>query len=54
METPRQVSETLVAVLIDFENIGLDSMQWLFHRAQHTRLCLSEGHLKSQTSDKET
>ncbi len=30
METTRQVSETLVAALIDFENVGLDSIQWLF------------------------
>ncbi len=30
METVRQVSETLVAALIDFENVGLDSIQWLF------------------------
>ena len=30
METTRQVSETLVATLIDFENVGLDSIQWLF------------------------
>jgi uncharacterized protein (TIGR00288 family) len=29
METT-QVSETLVAALIDFENVGLDSIQWLF------------------------
>jgi len=30
METTRQVSEKLVAALIDFENVGLDSIQWLF------------------------
>ena len=30
METTRRVSETLVAALIDFENVGLDSIQWLF------------------------
>ncbi len=30
MEASRQNSETLVAVLVDFENVGLDSMQWLF------------------------
>jgi len=30
METTRQVPETLVAALIDFENVGLDSIQWLF------------------------
>jgi len=30
MEASRQGSETLVAALIDFENVGLDSIQWLF------------------------
>ncbi len=30
METSRQGSETLVAALVDFENVGLDSIQWLF------------------------
>ncbi|MBI4331845.1 MAG: NYN domain-containing protein [Chloroflexi bacterium] len=30
METARQASESLVAALIDFENVGLDSIQWLF------------------------
>ena len=30
MEASRQGSETLVAALVDFENVGLDSIQWLF------------------------
>jgi len=30
MEDPRQGSEKLVAALVDFENVGLDSIQWLF------------------------
>jgi uncharacterized protein (TIGR00288 family) len=30
MEFSRQSVETLVAALIDFENVGLDSIQWLF------------------------
>ena len=30
METTKQNSETLLAALIDFENVGLDSIQWLF------------------------
>lgn len=30
METAAQKSEALVAVLVDFENVGLDSIQWLF------------------------
>jgi len=30
METVGQGNETLVAALIDFENVGLDSIQWLF------------------------
>lgn len=30
METIGQGNETLVAALIDFENVGLDSIQWLF------------------------
>ena len=30
MEVSRQGSETLVAAMVDFENVGLDSIQWLF------------------------
>ena len=30
MEVTRQGPEKLVAVLVDFENVGLDSIQWLF------------------------
>lgn len=30
MESAKQNSDALVAVLIDFENVGLDSIQWLF------------------------
>ncbi len=30
MEASKQGSETLVAALVDFENVGLDSIQWLF------------------------